>query len=370
MKKSFLLVCSVLVPLALAACGSSGGGSTSTDAQFPSSVGVDVSAVASTGLQNIDFSVSKAGIPDGGTMSQPITTATNMADIVTKLADAIFSGIATAMNSALAATSTQVSGTAFGGTVKMDFTNYNGDVNGDGTNDPCSGTASTTSTQVACFRAWFNDSRLMIGYIQTVPTSTTAGKGKAIVAPTLVVDTTQVPGMGDNVMTYVAWDNTAATANSFDGYTSGTLATGKDLTVGRIVSVSDAENKVTLETAAFFATDQTIPVPNPPPGGGVTNYTVDQVLFNSQFITTGVYLLFEDHFYLDGVSVADQQNDRDFCGVIATGDEANPADPADVALCTAEGISLTGLEYPTLTAADASKTVFPSATVFPEAPTF
>ncbi len=372
MKKRYLQVCGVVFLLAFAACGSSGGGSSSTDAAFPTSVGVDVSAVSSANLQNVNFSVSKAGIPDTGTMSAPITTATDVADLVNKLSDNLFSGIAAALNSELALTSTQISGTAFGGTVKVDFSNYNYDVDGDGTNDPCSGTAAISSSQYACFRAWFNDSRLMIGYVQTAPTSDTAGKGVVIVSPTLVADaaTLAAIGMGNDVMAYLVWNNTAASTNSFDGYASGTMATGKEFIVGRIVSSSDAENKVTLQTAAFFATDQIIPIPNPPPGGGTTDFTVDQVLFNSQFIVAGTNLLFENHFYLDGASVADQQNDTPFCGVIATGDPASGGNPADVALCTAEGISLTGIEYPTLAASDASKTQFPAASVFPETPTF
>lgn len=361
----------VLCLFGIQACGGGGGGTTTTAATFPSSVGVDVSDVSSEGLDAINFSFAKTGLPDGGSMTAPITTATNMADLVTKLSNHIFSGISTALNSSLTSTSTQVSGMAFGGTVKIDFTNYSYDVDGDGSNDPCSGAASISSTQYACFRAWFNDERLMIGYLQAAPSSTTSGQGVAIAAPVLVADPAAVAqvGLGTDVMAHFTWSNTAATANNFDAYSSGQVMTGVNLTVARLVA-STENSKVTLGTQAFFATDKIIPIPNPPPGGGTTDVTVDQVKFNSQFITGGTHLVFEDHFYLDGTSVADQQNDTPFCGVMATGDPANPANPADVALCTADGVSLTGLEYPSLAETDASKTQFPEASVFPETPTF
>ncbi|MFH1874207.1 MAG: hypothetical protein ABH859_03355 [Pseudomonadota bacterium] len=366
-------MCGIVSLLAFAACGggSSGGGTTS--AAFPTSMGVDVSSVSSEDLQNVNFSVAKAGIPDTGTMSAPITTATNMADLVTKLSDHMFSGIAAALNSQLTSTATQISGTVFGGTLKMDFSNYNYDVDGDGENDPCSGTASITSTQYTCFRAWFNDNRFMIGYLQTAPTADNSGRGIVIASPTLVADATQVDaiGMGNNVMTYLMWDNTVAAENTFNGYMSGQMmeapgtGTPVDLTIGRIAASSDTTtDKITLRTAAYFGTPQPVTIPN------VGEVEVDQVFFNSQFISTGTYLLFENDFLFQGAEVAAAPNNIWFCGVIATGNPAAPGEPQDTRLCEGEGLSATGIEYPSLAATDASKTQFPNTTVFPEAPTF
>lgn len=375
-----LMACALLaLGMLIYQCGSSGGGdSTSTSATttvsssvnaFPSSVGVDVSTVASSDLQSVDFkslrskkSVAKSGIPSSGTMSAPITAATNLADIVTKLSDNLFSGIATALNSQLSATSTQVSGTAFGGTLKIDFTNYNADIDGDGQNDPCSGTASVTSTQHSCFRAWYNNQRLMIGYVQTVPTSTSSGKGIAIVSPTLVANSAETAsiGLGSDVMTYLAWNNTEASSNSFNGYMTGQMQTGVTLTVGRIVAASDTtSSKITLQTAAYFSTPQSVVIPNL----GATS--VDHVLFNSQFFLTGTHLLFENDFFFQGAEVAAAPNNTWFCGVIATGDPASQ-NPATLTKCTDEGLSTEGIAYPSLAESDASKTQFPSTTVFPE----
>lgn len=377
-----LAVALLIVGGAIYQCGSSGGGgtssttpttSTATAATFPSSVGVDVSAVASSDLQSVDFksvkakkTVAKAGIPASGTMSAPITAATNLADIVTKLSDHIFSEIATALNSQLSATSTQVSGTAFGGTVKIDFTNYNADIDGDGQNDPCSGTASITSTQYACFRAWYNNQRLMIGYVQTIPSGTSSGKGIAVLSPTLVANSTETAaiGMGSDVMTYLVWDNTVASSNSFNGYMAGQMQTGVALTVGRIAAVSDTTtNKITLQTAAYFSTPQSVTIPNT---GAIS---VDHVLFNSQFFLTGTHLLFENDFFFQGTEVATAPNNTWFCGVIATGDPASQ-NPATLTKCTDEGLSSEGISYPSLTTSDASKTQFPSTTVFPAEATF
>ena len=366
--------------LTLAACGGGGGGGTTTTTSFPSSVGVDLSEVSSSGLENINFSTSKAGIPEGGTMSAPITTATNMGDLVVKLADHVFSGVATAMNDMLTATSTQVSGTAFGGTLKIDFSNYGYDINGDGTNDPCSGAAGTGTGQVACFRAWFNDARLMMGYVETPPDTAagTSGEGKAVISPTLVADPVAMEqvGMG-TVMTYISWDNTTASTTLFDGYSSGVMmnAAGDqqvDLTVGRIVADATASSaeKMTLQTAALMATPFVVPVPQA--GGGTLNITVDQIRFNSQYLVGGTYLVFENEFLLEGAVVATgtpEVNNVPLCGVIATGDPAsNP--PTVLTFCEGEGLSLAGLAYPALAAADASKTQFPAASVFPETPTF
>ena len=370
MSKYLSLVCGLVAAVSLAACGGSSSGDATSGDVFPTSVGVDVSEVSSEDLQNVNFSLSKAGIPDGGSMSQPITTATNMADLVTKLTDHIFSGISTALDGELTEETTQISGTAFGGTLKIDFADYAYDVDGDGNNDPCSGSAAISATEFACFRVWFNDGRLMIGYVQVAPTSDSSGKGFAVANPVLVAnsDSVEAIGMGDNVMTYIVWDNTTAASNVFDGYMTGTMQTGVDLIVGRLIAnLESATGKTTLRTAAFFVTPKTIPVPRP--GGGVTNYDVDQVLFNSQFLLDGQYLLFEDHFYLEGESVADQQNDIPFCGVIATGEPASDM-PQETELCDEEEISLTGLEYPELTADDAARTAFPSTEVFPETPTF
>lgn len=369
--------------LTLAACGGGGGGGTTATTSFPSSVGVDLSEASSSGLENINFSTAKAGIPEGGTMSAPITTSTNMGDLVVKLADHVFSGVATAMNDMLTATSTQVSGTAFGGTLKIDFSDYGYDINGDGTNDPCSGTAGMATGEVACFRAWFNDARLMMGFIGTVPDTTagTSGEGKAVISPTLVADPAAMEHLGmGTVMTYLEWTNTEASVNLFDGYSSGVMmnAAGDqqvDLTVGRIVAdatTTGGTEKMTLQTAAFFmATPFVVPVPQA--GGGTLPITVDQILFNSQYLVGGTYLVFENDFLFEGAEVATgnpEVNNVPLCGKISTGNPASAGDPIDVTLCEGEGLSLTGLAYPTLAATDASKTQFPAASVFPETPTF
>jgi hypothetical protein len=147
-KAMFLLMFGML--FALAACGGGGGGGgTTTTTAFPTDVGVNLSEVSSAGLDNINFSTAKTGIPDTGTMTAPITTATDMGDLVVKLADNVFSGMATAFNEELTATSIHVSGTAFGGTLKVDFADYGYDIDGDGVNDPCSGTSGRGMTTSA-----------------------------------------------------------------------------------------------------------------------------------------------------------------------------------------------------------------------------
>jgi hypothetical protein len=230
------------------------------------------------------------------------------------------------------------------------------------------------------FRAWYDDERLMMGYVATPPDADSAGAGTAIIDAALVADPAAMQQVGmQSMMTFISWENTSSTATLFDGYSSGIIMKTPDddpvdLTIGRIVAAGttvDGTEKMTLQTAAFFGTDLVVPVPQA--GGGTLNITVDEVLFNSQYLIDGTYLVFENHFLLDDTTVPTgdpEVNNVPLCGIIATGNPATPGDPADVTLCTGEGLSLTGLEYPALVVGDAVKTQFPAASVFPETPTF
>jgi hypothetical protein len=297
---------------------------------------------------------------------------------VIKLSDHIFSGVASAINAEMLETSAQISGDAFGGTLKIDFADYSYDVDGDGSNDSCSGTASITSTTYACFRAWFNDTRFMIGYIQTAPTSATVGEGKAIISPTIVANATVMEelGMSDDVMIYLDWSNTAEGATDLDCYVAGELmdVEGREvnLTVARnfvnSTTATGGVDKITLWTVAYMATPQVIGVPILGQDN-VTNFDVDLIYFNSQFLLNGQYLTFQNDFYYEGVQVDGTPNNEIFCGEIATGDQAGDS-PGDPTLCEGEGLDITELEYLELSASDVTKTQFPEATIFSEAPTF
>lgn len=355
----------VVLSVGVAACGS---GSSPvepvTSAVFPTEVGIDVSEAASDTLPAL--SIGKAIIPSTGDLASPMTAATNMVQATNIMTSGVMSGVAAAFNASLTSSSTQVSGTVHGKTVKIDFSAF--DFDGDGT-VVGSGTAALSDTQPVVFRVWADGVRAIAGMITTFPTfdaagvMQSAGAGTLYMTPSVLRTGEETDDLNDSgVQVKVTYDQTNSDNQSFDSYLKGTvyeLETEKaDIsimqnTVGAVVS--GGVTTYLVKTGGSFTADATV---GPPP-------YFDSLQFIASWFSDGDLMILRS----DGTLNDATTQDVNLCGNLTTGNMAGGG-PGDIRMCLDAGFSEATIadDQQLPVAADPTVPDFPAD--FPTTPTF